>query len=58
MIVSRKFNKTQHPPLTIQTQTIDEITSHKHLGAFFLTPVLGIPILTTSKKKHGQESIS
>ena len=35
MIFSLKVNKPQHPPLTMQNQTILEVALHKHLGAFF-----------------------
>ena len=35
LIMSRKINKSAHPPLLMQTQEIKEVDSHKHLGLHF-----------------------
>ena len=35
IILSRKTNKPLHPPLIMDQQVINEVTSHKHLGLIF-----------------------
>ena len=35
IVISRKTNKSYHPPLKMNDQPIKEVTSHKHLGIFF-----------------------
>ena len=35
IIISRKFNKAQHPPIFMQNHQILEIDNHKHLGIYF-----------------------
>lgn len=35
MLVSRKMNRAQHPPLFMQNVQITEVDSHKHLGIVF-----------------------
>ena len=34
MIISRKINKPNHPPLTMQNINIPIVDIHKHLGVF------------------------
>ncbi|MCG8077918.1 MAG: reverse transcriptase family protein, partial [Candidatus Thiodiazotropha taylori] len=35
LLISRKINKPYHPPLFMNYQQIQEVTSHKHLGLYF-----------------------
>ena len=35
MIISRKTNTTQHPPVYMDNVAISEVTKHKHLGLYF-----------------------
>ena len=35
LLFTRKVNKLYHPPLTMNYQQIEEVTSHKHLGLYF-----------------------
>ncbi|MCG8049353.1 MAG: reverse transcriptase domain-containing protein [Candidatus Thiodiazotropha endolucinida] len=34
LLISRKFNKNQHPPIYMQNQQITEVETHKHLGIY------------------------
>ncbi len=35
LLISRKTNRINHPPILMQEQRIEEVTEHKHLGIFF-----------------------
>ena len=35
LLISRKLNKSLHPPLFMQNHQISEVDSHKHLGLYF-----------------------
>ncbi len=34
LLISRKTNRPQHPPIIMQNQQVVEVTEHKHLGIF------------------------
>ena len=45
ILLSRKYNKPFHPPLTMNQNHIVEVEFHKHLGVTFSKNLLGITIL-------------
>ena len=51
LLMSRKTNRPFHPPLFMDNQIIEKVSSHKHLGTFLSMTFRGINISISLRKK-------
>ena len=51
LLISRKINKSIHPPLYMQNVQIQEVSSHKHLGLYFSNDCSWHPHIDNIKQK-------
>ena len=55
LLISRKLNKTVHPPFLMDNQVITEVDSHKHLCVFLSNDCTWHNISVMSRKRPGIE---